>query len=132
MLLEGKHHAVAAVNAAVNRGRIVRHEHIRNVPKVNGLHPFHACVEQQQVFQFLQGGDLVAYAHKPTYAVLLHIARRHGKVLCLKDVRHHIHGNDVLQVRLLYGLCTRVFQLCYAIFYLFKRACELLFAALDL
>ena len=132
LLLEGEHHAVVPVDAAVQGGSVIRHKHVRHIPEVNGVHPLHARVKQEQVFQFCKRFDLIAHAHEPAYAVLLHIARRHRKILRLQNVGDHLHRHDVMQIRLLERFRTRFFQLGKAILRLLQRVCQFLFAAFQL
>ena len=132
LLLEGEHHAIIAVDAAVDGCRIVRDKHIRNILQINGIHAFHARIKQHQLLQFLEGCNLIAYADEPVYAILLHIARRHSEILRLEDVCDHIHRNDILKVGLLKRFIACCIKLLLPFLNLAQRIGKLLLAAVKL
>ena len=81
MLFKDEDDAVFAVETRIGLVGIVGIEDLRNVGQIHGTDGVLARIEEQESGQLVYVGDPVADGYHVVHAVLLDIARRHGKIL---------------------------------------------------
>ena len=104
LLLDGQDDAVVSVDLGVHIRVVIRKFNGGHVVQPNLLQVLQIHGKQQQIFEFLHLGDLIAHLDQILLAVLLDIARGHAEVLGGQHGGNHFHGNYAVQLGLFKGL----------------------------
>ena len=110
LLFKAQHQAVGTVQFCIGFVPVIGEDYHSHILQIDGINAFHSHVEQQQILQHFQLRDLVADGDHIVDPIFFHISGGHGKVLGHKDLGYHIHGDDIVQIRLLQCIRPALFQ----------------------